>query len=181
MMISLFFYHSWTSYNCEIDLLQMSTNLLIRYFVVRLFILPCQGIKPRVSSIVCKTWKVAKWLMICIIICEVGQGQKVNPIILTHGNCLYIKIIVIMFDLPFWFVHLFEANWLRKYYQFKPFRNVDMNWNPWCLMASHGTYICCLKNNCNPFICHGLGGWDKLHHLCQLIDHNKNGVIGDLW
>jgi len=92
------------------------------------------------------------------------------------GNWLYIKIIIIIFDFPFWFVHLFEANWLKKYCQFKPFQTVDMNWNPWCLMASHGTYICCFEKNCSPFTCHGLGGWDKLHHLCQLIDHNKNGV-----
>jgi hypothetical protein len=31
---------------------------------------------------------------------------------------------------------------------------------------------------CNTFNCHALGGWNKMFHLCQLVKHNKNGVIG---
>jgi hypothetical protein len=31
---------------------------------------------------------------------------------------------------------------------------------------------------CDTFNFHGLDGWNKLFHLCQLIEHNKNGVIG---
>jgi hypothetical protein len=32
------------------------------------------------------------------------------------------------------------------------------------------------KKYFDTFICHRLGGYDKLHHFCQPINHNKNGI-----
>jgi hypothetical protein len=45
-------------------------------------------------------------------------------------------------------------------------------------MVSHGTYIYIVKKMFySIFTCHDLGGWNKMHHLCQPINHNKNGVV----
>jgi len=30
---------------------------------------------------------------------------------------------------------------------------------------------------CNTFICHGLGGLDKMCYFCEPFNHNKNGII----
>jgi hypothetical protein len=33
------------------------------------------------------------------------------------------------------------------------------------------------KRSYSIFTCHGLGGWTKMHRLCQPINDNKNGVV----
>jgi len=33
------------------------------------------------------------------------------------------------------------------------------------------------KSFCNTFTYHYLGGWDKIYHLGQLINHNKNEIL----
>ncbi len=34
------------------------------------------------------------------------------------------------------------------------------------------------KTFCATFTCHDLDRWNKMNHLCQLINHHKNGVVG---